>query len=180
MINLLPPAVKSEGTYAKRNTMLIRYIWLLVVVILVVGAEFGATEVYLAHQRQSYAKTIATKQQAVAGYKNLQDQAAAANGRLKAFKVLVSQQARFSALLADLAAHTPKDVFINSISLTGNAAQAVQISGTANSYAAAASLRDALASSPRIQAAAINDISNPSAGVYNVNVTIAFAPGAFK
>lgn len=180
MINLLPPQVKAESSYAKRNTMMLHYLWILVLVILIVGAEFAATEVYLAKQRNSYDQAIRTKQQAIAGYQNLQGQASAANARLKVFKTLVGHQARFSSLLADLAAHTPKDVFINSISLTGNAAQAVQISATAHSYATAASLRDALASSPRIKAAAINDISNPAAGVYNINVTIAFAAGAFK
>lgn len=180
MINLLPPQIKAENGYARYNAILVRYIWLLVVVIVAVGLEFGGTELYLAHQRSHFDHEVATKQQQIAGYKGLRDQAKAANARLKAFKGLVSGQARFSDLLDDLASHTPKGVFINAISLTGDTSKAVKISATANSYQSAVSLRDALVTSSRIQNAAIDDIANPAPNVYNVDITIAFKAGAAK
>ncbi|HSX14858.1 MAG TPA: PilN domain-containing protein [Candidatus Saccharimonadales bacterium] len=180
MINLLPPTVKAETSYAKRNRTVVRYVWLLSLVILIVGAEFAGAEVYISHQKQSYEKDIAAKQSQINGYKDLESQAQAANSRLKAFKTLVGDQARFSSLLADLAAHTPRGVFINSISLTGDSKQAVKIAATANSYSSAVSFRDALVTSSRIKDASIDDISNPADGVYKVNVTVAFKPGASR
>lgn len=180
MINLLPPGIKANTGYAKRNSILLRYVWLLIITALVLGLEFGATEYYIAKQNHTYNQQIAAKQQAIDGYKQIQDQATVANTRLSAFKQLVGQQTNFSSLLTDLANHTPKGVFINSITLTGVTTQAVQISASANSYESAVSLRDALATSPRIKAASINDISNSAVGVYNIDVTIAFSAGAFK
>lgn len=178
MINLLPPAAKEDKVYAKRNQQLLRYVWTLVFLALVLGVEFGGAEVYLARQRHSYDQQISSKEQQIAGFKQLQDQAKSANARLKAFKQLVGSQARFSILLSDLANHTPQGVFINSITLTGNAKTAVNIAATANSYQTAVSFRDALVTSPRVQDAAIDNITNPAAGVYTVNVTVAFKAGA--
>lgn len=180
MINLLPPEVKQDSSYAKRNKILLHYIWLLVFVMILLGLEFGGAEVYLAKQRHNYNDQIAAKSQSMNDFNGLEANATAANTRLSAFKQLLAQQTRFSSLLTDLANHTPKGVFINSITLTGVTTTAVQISGTANSYESAASLRDALATSPRIKAASLNTISNPATGVYAVDVTVAFSPGAFK
>ena len=179
MINLLPPSAKEDKAYAKLNTQLLRYVWLLVFLIIILGVIFGGTEVYLARQRQSYSKTLTAKQAQIATFSSLEAQAKSANARLKAFKVLVGSQTRFSDLLADLANHTPQGVFINSITLSGTKA-AVQISATANSYQSAASLRDALATSPRVRQADIESITNSSAGIYNVGITVAFKPGAFQ
>ena len=177
MINLLPPSAKNDKTFARRNTMLLRYVWLLVFLIVAVGLEFGGTEVYLAHQRQTYDKQIAGKQQEIAAFSNLQDQAKSANARLKAFKGLVTTQARFSVILSDLAEHTPKGVFINSISLTGNSSSAVQIAATADSYQSVASFRDALVASPRISSADIENVASSNNGSYIANLTIAYKPG---
>lgn len=177
MINLLPPSAKSDKAFARRNAILVRYVWVLVFLIVAAGVELGGTELYLARQRKVYDKQIATKQQQIAGFSDLQAQAKSANARLKAFKGLVGNQAKFSELLADLASHTPKGVFINSIALTGNSSTAVQVAATGNSYESVASFRDALVTSPRISEADIQNVSNPAAGIYNVNITIAFKPG---
>jgi Tfp pilus assembly protein PilN len=180
MINLLPPQVKKESGYAIKNALLLRYIYLLVFLILIVAACFAGSEVYLARQKHSFEHQIASKNQELASYKDLEAQAKAANGRLKAFKTLIGSQAKFSNFLADLAAHTPKGVFINSISLTGDDKLAVKLAATANSYGSAVSLRDALVTSPRIKEAAIDDISNPGGTVYKINLTVAFNSGAYK
>ena len=180
MINLLPPAAKADKTYAQRNQIMLRYIWILIFLTLAVGALFGGAEVYMAKQRNTYNQEINAKQKQIAAYQSLQDQAKSANARLKAFKGLVSSQARFSILLSDLANHTPKGVFINSIALTGNSSTAVQIAATADSYTSAASFRDALVASPRIKQADIQSVSNPAAGVYNVSMAVAFKPGEAK
>jgi Tfp pilus assembly protein PilN len=180
MINLLPPQAKSESTYAKRNQVMLRYISLLILIALVLAVELGGAAVYIQQQGEKYTKETEAKTSQIATFKSLEDQAKAANSRLKAFKTLSGNQARFSSLLADLASHTPKGVSINSITLTGDASQAVKIAATANSYASAAGFRDALATSDRVKDAAIEDIANPGEGVYKVNVTVAFKPGGSK
>ncbi len=180
MINLLPAGVKAETGYAKRNRILLRYVWLLVALIAVLVVMFGGTQVYLNQQRSQYNQAIAAKKQQLDSYKQLEKQAKVANDKLKTFKSLVASQSRFSTLLQDLAAHTPKGVFINSISFTSATNLAVQISATANSYNSAASLRDALVSSSRIKGAAINAITTNPNGSYNVTLTVAFKPGAFQ
>jgi Tfp pilus assembly protein PilN len=180
MINLLPAGVKAETGYAKRNRILLRYVWLLLALAAVLAVMFGGAQVFLNQQRDTYNQAIDAKKQQLAGYKQLETQAQTANDKLKTFKALVATQSRFSTLLQDIAAHTPKGVFINSISFTSAANQAVQITATANSYNSAAGLRDALVSSSRVKGAAIGSITTNPGGSYNVTLTVAFKPGAFQ
>lgn len=180
MINLLPPGVKEESLFAKRNAMLLHYIWLMILLAVVCGAIFGAGAYYISQQKTKLQKEIAAKNAQISTFKGLENDAKDANSRLKAFKTLSGNQARFSSLLSDLASHTPKGVSISTITLTGDANQAVKISATATSTEAAASLRDALAKSPRIKEVAIDDISTQEAGGLKVNVTVAFKPGSSK
>ena len=177
MINLLPPDIKEQVVYSKRNVLLIRYLWLAVLLIIINAILFGGAMYYL-NQRTVQAKSdLATKSSSIAQYKRVEADAKTANDRLTTLKSLRSSQARFSVLLGDFAKYTPQGVYINSITLTGDDKKPVRIVATANTYQQAAAFRDALATSPRISAADIEDISAPATGGYQTNITIGFKPG---
>jgi Tfp pilus assembly protein PilN len=180
VINLLPPSLKEQITYAKRNARLIGYLWLIIALATIVGGIFGGSLFLLNNKQAGALATLKERQTVIDSYTKLQADATALNVRLATIKVIQTSQARFSSLLSDLAAYTPKDVFITSINLTGDDKQPVRLSATATSYGSAVALREALAKSPRVSGADIADISNPADGVYKVNVIIAFNPGQSK
>jgi Tfp pilus assembly protein PilN len=177
VINLLPPEIKEQVTYSKRNVLIIRYLWLAGLLVAVNAVIFGGAIYYLTQRTAQAEKDLATKTATIAQYKSVETDAKTANDRLATLKALRSSQARFSVLLADFAKYTPQGVYINSITLTGDDKKPVRIVATATTYQQAAALRDALATSPRISAADIEDISAPATGGYQTNITIGFKPG---
>lgn len=180
MINLLPPPLKEQLSYAQRNTGLLKLIKLLGLALACIVAAFALAHWHL---QRTLATTQASHQQKQARIKELsgvEQEAQLLSSRLQSVKVLRDRQTRFSQLLADLARVTPQGVYINTIALTEEDQKPVSINATANSYAAAAGLRDAFASSPRIQAVDLTSISNPAPGEYKVDITIGFKRGQFK
>jgi Tfp pilus assembly protein PilN len=180
VINLLPPDFKQEMVYAKRNAILVRYIGLLVVVWIVVGAGFYGSHIYLNQKLSEAADSIDAKAKTAAGFKEIEANAKTLNSRVAAIKAIQDSQPKFSAVLADLAKTVPKDAAITQLTLTGDDTKPVKISAVATSYATAVSFRDALAASPRISGADIDSISGNITGGFSVSITIGFKPGQAK
>ncbi len=177
MINLLPPSVKEQTAYAKRNTVVVHYLWLVSILVVLLGVSFGSTYIYLNQRVSGIDNELASKQSIIDSYKPTQKSAKALNERVAAIKAIQASQPRFSQLLDDIAKFTLKGTSITSLSLTGEDNKPVMISATAESYNEAVSLRDALANSPRISGADTQDITNQSDGTYHTNIIIGFKPG---
>lgn len=180
MINLLPPSIKEQVYYAKKNTVLTKMIGRLTWVVVLLAVTFAGA---FWHLNRTLAETIqarATKEARISDFAKTEQNAQALSQRVAAVKNLQKKQTRFSLLLADLARVTPSGAYINTIALTEDTKKPVSISATADSYRTAAGLRDALASSPRIEAVDIGNITNPEPGNYVVTLTIGFKQGQFK
>lgn len=180
MINLLPPTHKEQISYAKRNTQLLRLIKWLGLILICILLAFLLAHWHLNRTLATTKASHADKQARIKDLAGVEQEAQLLSGRLQSVRVLRERQTRFSELLADLARVTPQGAYINTISLTEDDQKPVSINATANSYAAAAGLRDAFASSPRIQAVDLTSISNPAPGEFKVDLTIGFKPGQFK
>ncbi len=183
MINLLPPQLKEEIAYSRRNTVLRRYIILSLIVVVLLAGMLVAAGYYLNQQIAAAQQQINQKQQKVASYHQLEQQARTLTARLHAIHAIQGSQTKFSVLLADLAQVMPQGTAIDSITLTGNSSQPVQISVEAVNYQTALGFRDSLTQSKLISAADINSIAPSSSGsgsTYTVSVTLAFNPGALK
>lgn len=177
MINLLPPSVKEQTEFAKRNAIVVHYLWLSAFLVALISVSFGATYIYLNQRVAAIDNELASKQTVIDSFKPTQKAAKTLNDRVAAIKAIQASQPRFSQLLDDIAKFTLKGTAITSLSLTGEDNKPVVISATADSYNAAVSLRDALANSPRISGADIQDITNQSDGTYHANIVIGFKPG---
>jgi cell division protein FtsL len=177
MINLLPPSFKEQVRFAKHNAILIRYLKLAVLLIIVLGVSFGGTYYYLTRRIASTNAAMASKQEVIGSYTDIETQVKELNSRVAAIKTIQSSQPRFSLLLSDIAKFTLKGTAISSLALTGDDSKPVVISATAGSYTAAVSLRDALVASPRISGADIQSITGQSDGSFSVNIVIGFKPG---
>jgi Tfp pilus assembly protein PilN len=181
VINLLPPDLKEQIHYAKLNRVTLRYLWVLVAVVLVLGGIFGGTFYLMNQQAAGVAADVADKQKTIADLsRTFVPKAKDASDRLNAIKYVQGTQTRFSALIADIAKVVPQGVSIDSLTLTGDDKTPVTIAVTAQSYDAALALRNALITSPRIAGADLETISATGTGTYQTNIVIAFKPGQAK
>jgi Tfp pilus assembly protein PilN len=180
MINLLPPDQKEQIRYAKLNRLALRYVWVSVVVIGVLGGIFAGSLVMLDQQITQVTADVAVKKDTIADLnKTFTPKAKDASERLKAISYVQGTQTKFSALISDIAKVVPKGVSIDSMTLTGNDAVPVKLAVTAQSYAVALAFRNALITSPRIAGADLETIS-ASGEVFQTSVVIAFKPGQAK
>lgn len=176
MINLLSPTLKEQISYAKRNAVAIKYLKILIFVLAVVLFAFGGAWFYLDQKMVSAKASFADKQTKVASYKKLEEQAKILNDRIAAIKSIQENQPRFSQLLVDIAQAMPKNAALEALNLTGDDKKPIRITASADTYATAVSLRDALAQSPRISAVDLETVGTGANGV-TVTLTIAFKPG---
>jgi Tfp pilus assembly protein PilN len=176
MINLLPTDLKEQIHYAKLNRLAIRYLKLVVVVIVILGAIFVSAIFYLNLQASQVAKDVSAKTVQIAATAGFQKQAKDASIRLAAIKSIQTSQTRFSTLLDDLAKVLPTGVSMNAIILTGSDATPVKLNVTGNTYDSILALREALVTSPRISGADLENITQSGTG-YTASVVIGFKPG---
>jgi Tfp pilus assembly protein PilN len=179
MINLLPPDLKEQIAYSQRNALMRRYILLSTTVWLILAGALVASGYYLNNQIKTAQQQVSAKQQQIASYSQLQTTAAGLTSRLAAIQSIQKNQAKFSALLSNLAQSMPQGTAITSITLTGNASQPVQLTVSAVNYQTALGFRDSLTKSKLISAADIESITPQTSGPapYTVTVTFTFNPG---
>lgn len=176
MINLLPPDIKSQIKFGRRNAALLRYLMLAAALAVVLAAEFALGQIYVNNQIKKAESELAAKNASIAKYRDLEAKAQTVNSRIISIQAIQGSQAKFSLLLDDLAAATPQGVAITSISLTGDDKKPVRVSATALDYKTALSFRDSIAKSPRISAADIESIQQTDR-FKTVTVAFAFHPG---
>ncbi len=179
MINLLPPAIKSEIIYAKHNTIAVRYLWLVITVVVVITISFIGAHMYLNQRLAQTDKVLKQKETQIQSYKQLESQAKALNSRVAAIKNIQDNQPKFSLLLSDLARIMPRNATLVNLNLTGDDKKPVRITAIADTYATAVALRDSLAESSRISAVDIENISASNGG-FSVNLIVGFKPGQAK
>lgn len=179
MINLLPPPIKEQIAFAKLNAMLLYYVKVAVGVTLVLCGSFVGMQMHLQSRIDSSGTTINDKQAKISTYKDLETKVASINAQLTAIKTVQQNQPKFSQLLADLAAAMPKGASLSNLLLTGDEKKPVHITATTDSYATAATLRDALSTSPRISQVDLNSVSVSTNG-FSATITFLFKPGKAK
>lgn len=177
MINLLPPSVKQDYVYARRNVALMR--WLVACGLACVGliAIGTAGYIYLQDKAAAYDPKIAhahaslqTKHLAKA-----QTEAADISGDLKLAVKVLSQEVLFSKLLRQLGTVTPSNVSLSGITISQTVG-ALDITAQSTDYNAAAQLA-ANISDPDNRIFSKADIVNTSCdakkvGPYKCDVTI--------
>jgi Tfp pilus assembly protein PilN len=176
MINLLPPSIKEQLTYARWNHAALSYVRLTVLILVVLAGVFGTSIYFLQQQTNALAADVKTKKAEIANFAPKVADATAAAERLAAIKTIQDSQTRFSLLLDDLAKVLPQGVSIDSITLTGDDKNPVRITITGNSYNSILAFRDAFAQSPRLSGVDLDNI-NQADNKFSAGVVIGFKPG---
>lgn len=177
MINLLPPELKTQIEYSRKNAQLVGLLALVITCLIIIMAAFSGTHLLLSQESKRISSELKDKEQEIKKFSALENESQQLSDRLKAAKTVISSQAKFSSLLSDLANVTPAGTYINSIAFTGDHTKPVRVTATAPSYLEAVSFRDSLARSARVAGADIEDVSNPGTGVYRINLNVTFKAG---
>jgi len=119
MINLLPPDVKSENMYARRNTKLLR--WSSAIVTLIIGSALivGFGSLYLKRSTNSYTTQLADTQQQLKlqkldeTNKRVQD----ISNSLKLVTQVLSREVLFSKLVQQIGAAMPTNTVLTNLQI---------------------------------------------------------------
>jgi len=179
MINLLPPDLKNEYRYARRNTVLRRWIalvgfGLLGLVVISAGGVW-----YLHQTAQTYIAQAATAEDVLKNQKQaeIESQVQEISNNVKLAVKVLSQEVLFSQLFKQLAVITPNHATLSNLSIT-QLTGAVDITAKTTDYTAATQLQVNLAD-PANKIFSKADIvsincaaSGPSAGRYPCTVIV--------
>jgi Tfp pilus assembly protein PilN len=184
VINLLPPSIKEEIHYSRRNATLMHYLSIAVLTSLVLAGALLGARYYLDQKIHDAEATVKQRELTIRRHKKLETDAKSLNARLASIQTIQKSQAKFSLLLSDLAQFMPKGTAISSVSLTGDDKKPVRLTVDSLDYKTALGFRDSITRSKRISAADIEDIhlvkESGKPNTYKVTVTFAFNPGEAK
>lgn len=119
MINLLPPNIKENVKYARRNTKLRRWsIWLLLCIMLI-SATIGAGYLYLLQTTRSYAAQVqqGNEQLKIQKLEETQAEVQDLTDSLKLVIQVLSRQVLFSKLLTQIGAALPNGSVLSDLSI---------------------------------------------------------------
>jgi Tfp pilus assembly protein PilN len=143
MINLLPPKVTAEFTYARHNVILMRWIIALsfgivgIVAITSYGMFSMQHSINIAKNQVDQAETSAQKKQLSADQKRVQE----ITSSLKLDTQVLSREILFSQLLKQIATVIPAKADLTGLSLTNIAGAGIDLSADASDYTTATQLQ---------------------------------------
>lgn len=165
-LNLLPPELKEDIIYAKKNAAIYQLL-----IKLVAGFVIMATVVavvgYITYTNQKIAeeeKTVAEQQ--LASWNNTEKDARDFSERLNLVMKIRGDKPNWQLVINELANSTPANVKLTSFDFTSNKENRVSLTGTALSNTDIGTFRELLSKSKLFQYV---DIENTSAGVDNTN-----------
>jgi Tfp pilus assembly protein PilN len=181
MINLLPPERNLNMRIARNNTILRRYLELVLVSFVIIAAAVAGAYYFLYSQQQSVEKTVAINQAKVKELEPVQKQAEELSVTINTIAGLMSKNVKFSDMLTQIGGIMPEGSVLTGLQFSlENLSSPLVVSAQVGSEERAAVLRNNLASSPLFKDAKIVTIteikSEDSAG--DASATTPVAPQA--
>lgn len=146
MINLLPPDIKSNYVYARRNVSLRRWVFLFAAALIGVGIIGTYGLVTIKQSTSSYSKQIEETEKVFQDKKfaETQKQIQDISGSLKLVVKVLGQEVLFSQLLKQIAATIPANANLASLNISQTTG-GIDISAVAKDYATATQVQVNLA-----------------------------------
>lgn len=143
MINLIPPAVKKQFLFARRNTFLVRYAVGAGIGFLIVVAVIVAGYLFLRQEISSYNDSIATAEAELAADKE-KETIARVNEISSSLKLVVNvlgEEVLFSELLRQVGAAMPSGTVLQNLSLSSELSGAIDLQAGAVDYTSASQVQ---------------------------------------
>lgn len=120
MINLLPPETKLEITYGRRNSVLVRWVSALLIVIIAVAATsaFGIFYIHQNVKNQEKVASIAKERMASQNVEKTKNDLETLSNNVKTIVQILNKQLLFSKMLTTIGGVLPKGTALNDITLS--------------------------------------------------------------
>jgi Tfp pilus assembly protein PilN len=142
MINLLPPQMKQDFRYARRNRRLV--LWSLAMLLAIIGVSIlTVTGTMIMNRKIAVHQADLTQTQARLANQNtaeVQQQVTAISSNLKLMVRVLSREVLFSKLLVQLGNTTPTNVVLTNLSIS-QSVSAIDITARTKNYSGAAQLQ---------------------------------------
>lgn len=151
MINLLPDAHKDEIRAARTNVLLLRYIFILITALLVLGGLVVAAYLALNGTRQTAEVKVAENQERVAVYQDIRSQADSFKADLATAKSILDSEISYTRLVYKIAEIVPQNVILDELALDPSTfGSPTTLNASAKSVADASKLTEAFSSNNQI------------------------------
>ncbi|MCA9333018.1 hypothetical protein KDA00_04045 [Candidatus Saccharibacteria bacterium] len=119
MINLLPPEVREDITYARKNTLLLRWVFILFIVIVAIFVVVFAGQIYIKQSQKSYESQISEVQNQLKVQKleETKTKVESISGSIKLAVQVLSKQLLFSSILKQIGAAFPEGSVLTGLSI---------------------------------------------------------------
>lgn len=160
MINLLPPKDRMNLEFAKRNTVLRRYLELCLLATVFLAFLMVGSYYYLNQQKKNTQAELEFNQQKVAELEPVQEEAEELSKTINTISAIFASDVKFSSMLTDIGALTPSGTVLSGLELSGvDAKSPLVISAQVETENKAAVLRNNLAASDLFDDAKILSIN---------------------
>ncbi len=178
MINLMPPKLKDSIKYGSYNVSLIQYISLVIIVGLALGAVIIFGVQIVRSDSNKLDSSIATKLAQKAEYAEDTEKAEALTDKIMTVNTLLNNEIEFSTVIQEIGRLMPPGTALNSLHLTSDLDENIDLSARASSKQAITELQQNLIGSELFRGADIQNISfdatSPSSLKYVVSLVVAF------
>ncbi len=176
MINLLPPTIKHDRMYGRRNIKLLSYsIAILVIGIASVGVLLANMSI-VSGDKNRLAEEMNTRQVEMDKLKSQQKDIDKIASQLKVIDKLYSGEVKFSEVVPKIGSLLPSGMILNGLSLTGGKTSPLQLDVDMDSQQLAATFQQNLVGSDMFEAADISSILTK--GCTSKNGTKVYSYGA--
>lgn len=178
MINILPPDLKQQIGYSKRNLVLAHYLTLVITVAIGLSLAVGGSYWYAKRQINQLNHSLADRQKQRAAYKDTAANVATLQANLGSIEKLYNEKTQYSAVLADFAAVLPGGSYISAVTLTGDDTKPLELIISADSINTAGLVRNGLLKSARLKSVDVQSITkDEKTGRFTVDLVAAFKEG---
>ena len=139
MINLIPTDKKTSIAYARRNTIMLRWLSMVSLAVLGLAIIFGGSMFYLKQENKAYAQSIASTKKSLESQKEKEtlDRVAEISGRLSLVVDVISREVIFSKLIPHIGALMPDGTVLQGLSLSRDTEGGLDLSIGARDYISA-------------------------------------------
>jgi|AntRauTorcE11897_2_1112592.scaffolds.fasta_scaffold00484_12 Tfp pilus assembly protein PilN len=172
MINLLPPEIKQEQLYTKRNTLLVKYLLVAAIITGLALATLLTGSYLLSKEEAQLSDRLAAKQEDVRVATETANEARELSNQIDTIGLLLDDELKFSQLIPSIAALIPTNANLTSLSLTADTTTPLVLVAGVNSQSTAALMRVNIEASGLFSAADIVSITPGSDATGGRIVTI--------
>lgn len=139
MINLLPPKFQSDLHYARLNTRVSNYIFILMFVILGLSLLGAGGYFYIGQSINHYEAQVSSSREILKSQKidQTKEKVETISGNIKLISQVLSKQVIFSKLIKQIGAVIPNGAVLDHIELSSEVSGAIDLSAFAENYDAA-------------------------------------------